>query len=304
MRHRILYTSLLCILTTSMYSAFTIADLQEFAYALFVPYHVSANTAAYPSLKNYPGYKLLSVFETAYEQHNFLNVTIQTQPKIPLIIHQIWLGGELPDKYKRLQKTWIAAHPDWEYKLWNEKEIQEFGLINQELFDAAPNYGEKSDIARYEILYRYGGLYVDTDFECLRQFTLFHHAYDFYTGQQPLDGGYVLLNNGLIACAPGHPILRYCVEKMLENKNIRDTQIKTGPVFFTKAVITHLNDKQLVNGIFPPTYFYPLGFTDKASDIANSIKFETFAAHYNEASWTTPAAIARAQKTSIARRGT
>ena len=33
--------------------------------------------------------------------------------------------------------------------------------------------GEKSDIFRYEILYRFGGVYVDTDFECIKPFECF-----------------------------------------------------------------------------------------------------------------------------------
>jgi mannosyltransferase OCH1-like enzyme len=40
----------------------------------------------------------------------------------------------------------------------------------QAAFDRASNFGEKSDIWRYEILFRLGGVYVDTDFECVRPF--------------------------------------------------------------------------------------------------------------------------------------
>lgn len=40
----------------------------------------------------------------------------------------------------------------------------------QKAFDAAKNYGEKSDILRYEILFVYGGVYADVDVECLQPF--------------------------------------------------------------------------------------------------------------------------------------
>ncbi|GAI63343.1 unnamed protein product, partial [marine sediment metagenome] len=95
-------------------------------------------------------------------------------PRIPKIIHQIWLGSPFPEKYAYFQSTWQLHHPDWEYKLWTEKEIEEFGLTNKAAYDESTNYGQKSDIARYEILYRIGGLYVDTDFECFNNFDLFH----------------------------------------------------------------------------------------------------------------------------------
>ena len=65
----------------------------------------------------------------------------------------------------------------------------------------------KSDIARYEIIYRYGGVYIDTDFECLRPLDFLHYIYDFYTGIQPLDSAYLQLGIGILAAAPAHPYL-------------------------------------------------------------------------------------------------
>ena len=77
-----------------------------------------------------------------------------SEPLIPKIIHQIWLGSSLPEKYKRFQQSWKKYHPDWTYILWSEKEIEEFGLKNKKIYDKTKNLGQKSDIARYEILYR------------------------------------------------------------------------------------------------------------------------------------------------------
>jgi len=86
-----------------------------------------------------------------YEHYVAHGLMQRTQVLIPKIIHQIWLGSPLPEKYKQLQKSWLKYHPDWHYYLWTEKEIAAFGLTNQALYDATSNYGEKSDIARYEI---------------------------------------------------------------------------------------------------------------------------------------------------------
>ena len=41
-------------------------------------------------------------------------------------------------------------------------------LENQALFDRATSYARKADIARYEVIRRFGGVYLDTDMECLR----------------------------------------------------------------------------------------------------------------------------------------
>ena len=40
-------------------------------------------------------------------------------------------------------------------------------LRNQDLFDAAEHPAQRADLARFEILLRFGGVYVDTDFEAL-----------------------------------------------------------------------------------------------------------------------------------------
>jgi hypothetical protein len=100
----------------------------------------------------------LQRIKTIYEQYAINDVQYSETPRIPKIIHHIWLGSELPEKYKAWQKTWLTHHPDWEYRLWTQKEIDEFGLKNRTQFDAARTYGEKSDIALYEILYRFGGV--------------------------------------------------------------------------------------------------------------------------------------------------
>lgn len=91
---------------------------------------------------------------------------------IPKIIHQIHLGGsELTDQEKTWQQTWSTYNPDWELKLWDEHAIEKLPIKNKPQLERCNNYSEMSDILRFEILYQYGGLYIDTDFECLKSIT-------------------------------------------------------------------------------------------------------------------------------------
>src|SRR5262249_21692580 len=87
--------------------------------------------------------------------------------RIPRLIHQVWIGP-LPPPIERL-RTWGERHSGWEYRLWTEHNIP-FPLRNQAQFDASPQYCGKSDILRYEVLLRHGGIYVDADMRCLRPF--------------------------------------------------------------------------------------------------------------------------------------
>jgi mannosyltransferase OCH1-like enzyme len=86
---------------------------------------------------------------------------------IPKIIHQIWIGpNKCPDIWINTWKIdYIKKFPDWTYKLWTEKEIEKLKptMINRQYYDMETLYEGKADIARYEILYQEGGIYIDAD---------------------------------------------------------------------------------------------------------------------------------------------
>lgn len=88
---------------------------------------------------------------------------------IPKIFHQIWLWGKpLPKDFQKYQKTWQYYNPDWQLKIWNENNIETLSLFNKQIFLKLVNFSEKSDYIRYLAVYDYGGIYIDTDFECLK----------------------------------------------------------------------------------------------------------------------------------------
>ena len=138
-------------------------------------------------------------FKALYDEFIVNHFEFCLEPRIPKIIHQIWLGSKLPEQYYIWQQTWIKNHPDWQYILWTDAEIEKLNLVNKRLYNACKSYGAKSDIARYEILYRYGGLYVDCDFECLQPFDIFHHGCDFYASCDNSENGAIIrITNALI----------------------------------------------------------------------------------------------------------
>lgn len=232
--------------------------------------------------------------EILYNKYAIEDFQYSDKPKIPKIIHQVWIGSPFPEKYKALQKTWIANHPDWEYKLWTDKEIKELGLYNQKLYDSQTNLGIKSDIAKAEILYRFGGLYVDTDFECLQPFDVFHHTLDFYVG-----AGYdpnFMVFFGLVGSTPGHPILKECIESYdLSKIYYKDAAVNvlftTGPYHLTKAFKKIAFDPNNTSRIvaFPVSYFYPWPWQRRdqntRQEIEQWVRPETYGIHHWHVSW-------------------
>jgi len=89
--------------------------------------------------------------------------------KIPKVIHYIWLGGKpLPKTIKKYLKTWQKHCPDYEFKRWDESNIDlNFCKYCKDAYDAK-KYAFASDVVRFDILYKEGGIYLDIDVEILK----------------------------------------------------------------------------------------------------------------------------------------
>lgn len=213
---------------------------------------------------------------------------------IPQKIHFIWLGSPLPDSCKKMIDTWKKFHPAplWEVKVWQDSDVAAFKLQNQLAFERAKNYGEKSDIFRYEILYRFGGLYVDTDFECLAPFDSLHQNTEFFAGL-----GYTkdpLLYNGLIGTKACHPILKLCMDTIVPGKgdhSAKRIMKATGPWHFTRCFQSLAGQFHGKAVPFPLTYFYAFPnnqrFEMTHPEIIKKtyLQPESMALHYWATSW-------------------
>jgi mannosyltransferase OCH1-like enzyme len=219
-----------------------------------------------------------------YEKNNFGN-----EEKIPKIIHQIWLGSELPEKYKSLTKTWIDIHNGWEYKLWTDKDLSEFGLDNEN-FKNIKNLGTKSDIFRYHIIFKYGGIYADTDFLCLKSFDgLLNYGF-FGCGGVHNEKNEPVIFNGLFGSSPNNPILEKCINSINDNvyhtKNFEDIMKMSGPYYLSDVFfdVTNINSDSI---ILPLSFCYPLPAVYRHGnyDLNKWIREESLCVHLWEQSW-------------------
>ncbi len=257
-----------------------------------VDFHESMQTVHYRELLEKPLCKsLFDFFELLYHHFEPKKLTPSPIPLIEKKFHWIWLGGqyperhELPEKYRAYQQSWLAMHPDWDYYVWTEADLDTFPFINRELFDAAKNYGQKSDIWRYEILKQYGGVYLDVDYECLKPIDDFNHYYHFYIGIQPLDTNMAQLGIGLIGSIPHHPILNYSIEKLPTKKDIQQIIVATGPIHFSLAFLAIAGKSGLRDIALPASYFYPCGYNQKGMPRDVWDKPEAYAVHHWAGSW-------------------
>lgn len=223
--------------------------------------------------------------------------------KIPKILHQFWHGGPLPDKYQELTDKWRAIHPDWEYILWDEKKVAEFGLANKWMYENMKNPSAKSDVVRYEVVYSYGGVYVDTDFLCFKSFNPLLYL-DFFCGVVgSYDGRLMDPESGIapsiFGASQGNGILEKIIIKIGQQKTVPRTipeiMTITGPEMFSREVLEEL-EKRPLTVVFPPNYFYSFPGQDRMDirnmSIKETQKFlerytypETYATHLWYCSW-------------------
>lgn len=178
-----------------------------------------------------------------------------SKQNIPKIIHQIWLGPK-PPPHQWLD-TWKNKHPEWEYHLWREDNIPP--LHNQKQFDAIKDYAGKADILRVELLYRFGGVYLDADSECLRPLDhslLRYHFFAAYENEALRPG---LIGNSAIGAEPNHPIMQGLITAIsqIEDVNERKPWAIVGPLLFTK-VIKQYEARCRPVAILPSHTFYPI----------------------------------------------
>lgn len=236
--------------------------------------------------------KWFAYWKENYEKNHFSRVEPDKEPRVPKVFHQIWVGNaKLSEDHKGLMKTFKETHPDWDYKLWTDEDVQYLDLGPfQALYDSAPNFGQKSDILRYWLLYYIGGVYIDVDVKCLnRRFDILNHCYDFFIGSSTSTP--VGVGIGVIGCAPGHPLMKHILDGLHNLKNVTNfLQILhgTGPVYFCKQMMEILPDCSGRNMVFPRTYFYPSPNTRRNLSWSQQdlfIKPESFTNHYWTCSW-------------------
>ena len=155
--------------------------------------------------------------------------------KIPKIIHQTWKTKDIPKKYKKWQNSWKKHHPDWEYRLWDDTDLR--NLIKNEYpwflekYDNYPHMIQRVDAARGFILHKYGGLYVDLDYEA------FISMDDALNNKESV---YITSNvnkneklqNSLMASKPNHKFFEYHNKELLEQEN-KNTMNITNDIFET-----------------------------------------------------------------------
>lgn len=208
---------------------------------------------------------------------------------IPKIIHYCWFGGNpLPLKAKECIDSWRKYLPEFEIKEWNESNFD----INccdyvKEAYESK-KWAFVSDYARFWIVYKYGGVYFDTDVEMIRPINDILETGAFM-GLEKSESVKVAPGLG-IAANPGLDIYKEILDAYEEMhfKNVDGSLNKTTVVIYiTKIFKQHglVNTDKIQNiddiTIYPTDFFCPKDYTTGVLTITQN----TRTIHHFSASW-------------------
>jgi inositol phosphorylceramide mannosyltransferase catalytic subunit len=177
---------------------------------------------------------------------------------IPRTIHTIWLGGHPPAELQRFVETWKQHHPSWQHRHWTDP--ADVVIRNRALIEKAEQYVPRqsmgqfvSDVMRYEILERHGGVYIDCDMECRTSFDLLLAGRECFAGWE-VQGQWI--GNAILAASPAALFVQRLIEMLpwsVDANRGKRPNVSTGPQFLTKQYRGHEDELY----VYPQSFFYP-----------------------------------------------
>lgn len=206
---------------------------------------------------------------------------------IPKVIHYCWFGGnDKNDLMKSCIASWKKYCPDYEIIEWNESnyDVSKHPFMKK-AYDAK-KWAFVSDYARIDIIYQYGGVYLDTDVELIASLDQFL-KYDFYAGFENetfvnFGLGFGSIKDNCIL----HDILDHYDTVDFPDNNFDLSSIacpKIQTEVLKKYGLSCNNKNQSIKGghIFSSEYFCPISFKTGAVRITD----KTVSIHHFNMAW-------------------
>ena len=259
-----------------------IAGVTRFAVAQGRAISTSIFGCAPPAAAAFPPYESEKQFAEAMTQRMRTEVSFEkvvyahslfwprSRAPIPKVLHFIQLGPKDLKAYTaRAVLTWLATHPAWLVRLWTDSDLK--GMQLAPAIAKARKYPQKADIMRTELLYRHGGLYVDSDFEAFGPIDPWlRNTSAALCNEEDVPGdtfgAATAISNGFIAVAPLHPVMRRAVVR-IQHATLNRQWINqdTGP-FFLRTMLDDADLPYLRK--IPTRIMFPVKFSGKKKLVA------------------------------------
>lgn len=241
---------------------------------------------------------IMHITNTNQKKADIRKYAVQQQ-NIPKVIHYCWFGKkEIPERNRRYMESWKRYCPDYEIVEWNETnyDVHKNQYMGQ-AYDAG-KYGYVPDYARIDILHEYGGIYLDTDVELLRNTDelLYLQAFTSFEEYPTVNFG------GGSGSIKEHPVLKSILE-FRENAQFiySDGSYNTTTCGYFETVplqragLKQDGSFQNINGlaVLPSVCFHPKSSVTGMTNVTEN----TFAIHQFSWSWVDEAQMKEKKKT-------
>lgn len=151
---------------------------------------------------------------------------------IPKIIHYVWLGDDpLPEDMRKCMDSWKKWMPDYQLMRWDDNAIRDLDSVFIREALEMKKWAFASDVVRLYAIYKYGGIYMDTDVMVFRSFDpLLHHKAFIGRENSMHQTGHtmeVYLTTCCFGAEKGNPFIKRCLDYYTDRHFItsRDTSL-------------------------------------------------------------------------------
>jgi mannosyltransferase OCH1-like enzyme len=223
---------------------------------------------------------------------------------IPKIFHYVWLGtAPMHPVMVEWRERFAEMHPGWTIKFWKEVPglPQHLLVCDGEIVECrnpaylaqCPTYAKRSDVWRYDILEQQGGVYLDTDFEPIKNLEPILDDKKAFAGlcktkfawDSLNPEGFVKLEVGcsIMGNVPHHPWLQCLVERTPKQSTL-------DPLSLAFPYITKVTFEFPEVHLFSPETFYPYTWQEynnkgKRGRLKEVLPEDTYAVHRWSSNW-------------------
>ena len=213
-----------------------------------------------------------SLLKTRYKLNPF--------QKIIKNVHQTWKNDQLPPDFITYQNTVFKYMNDYKYYFWTDETLDlliknDFPELYEFWLSLSPKI-KQIDMAKYLIVYKHGGFFIDFDMEIFKDPT-------------PLITNSVVIGSpAIFYSTPNHPFWLEVIDYIKNNKD-RDVLNATGPYALKRGYKNSTHKRDII--FLDEHIFFPIDYDNKdEDDCVNSLckgKYisDSYGAHHYAGSW-------------------
>ena len=159
----------------------------------------------------------------------------------------------------------MLLHPDWKRQFWTDEDndllVREYYPIFYDYYQTLSPTIKKADFARLLYMHRFGGVYVDLDFLCLKNLSALLQEYDIVLGRLSPGNPCYQIPNAFLASRKGCDFWIHVAEEIVSAPFAEQGQVEmhTGPHRLEQAYNRYKPANSIVYG---DKLIYPLDWID------------------------------------------